>query len=145
MLYGRMLNLPMDLVREPPPGREPVAIEKVYPRWLRDTLRQIHSDARRHRSEVSHKMKQNYDVHASIFRGQPGDRVWLYRPVRQAGQNRKLIRAWDGPYVLVDRINELLVRIEHLTTRKRRVANIQNISRCYDAPQETQSAWLTVV
>ncbi|KAK3915873.1 Retrovirus-related Pol polyprotein from transposon 412 [Frankliniella fusca] len=145
MLYGRMLNLPMDLVREPPPGREPVVLEKDYPRWLRDTLRQIHDDARRHRSEVSLKMKQNYDVHASIFRGQPGDRVWLYRPVRRTGQNRKLIRAWDGPYVVVDRINELLVRIEHLKTRKRRVANIQNVSRCHDAPQDTQSAWLTVV
>jgi hypothetical protein len=134
MLYGRMLNLPADLVREPPPGAAtvPNTPEHEYPRWLRGLLRTIHEEARINRDATSRKIKENYDVHSSIFPGQPGDMVWLYRPTKTPGCNPKLSRNWEGPYLILDRINELLVRIQHTATGKKRITNGQNVAKYTD-------------
>jgi hypothetical protein len=134
MLYGRMLNLPADLAREPPPGPDtiPGSDSHEYPRWLRGLLRTIHEEARINRDTTSRKIKENYDLHSSIFPGQPGDMVWLYRPTRTRHRNSKLSRHWEGPYLILDRINELLVRIQHTLNGKKRIANVQNVAKYTD-------------
>ncbi|KAK3910110.1 Gag-Pol polyprotein [Frankliniella fusca] len=98
MLYGRMLSLPADLAREPPPAAHLPFSESEYPRWLRETMRRIHADAQVMREATSRKYKANYDLSTALFPGKPGDAVWLYRPVRKPGRNPKLAPKWEGPY-----------------------------------------------
>lgn len=46
MLYGRILNLPSDLAREPPPNSRVPTDPFQYPEWLSTIMRRIHDDAR---------------------------------------------------------------------------------------------------
>jgi len=143
MLYGRMLSLPADIAREPPPGPHIPERESDYPFWLRKVMRQIHDEARVARDAASHKYKVTYDLHTALFPGKPGDLVWLYRPTRKRGQNPKLAQKWEGPYMILTRINDLLVRIQHVSTGKKRVTNVQNVAPYVDPDCPVRGAWLT--
>ncbi|KAK3916834.1 Retrovirus-related Pol polyprotein from transposon 412 [Frankliniella fusca] len=143
MLYGRMLSLPADLAREPPPAAHLPFNESEYPRWLRETMRRIHADARVMREATSQKYKVNYDLSTALFPGKPGDAVWLYRPVRKPGRNPKLAPKWEGPYVILERVNDLIVWLQSRTNGKKRMANVQNIAPYVDPDFPVRGSWLT--
>ncbi|KAJ1524628.1 hypothetical protein ONE63_011112 [Megalurothrips usitatus] len=148
MLCGRMLNLPVDLLREPPPGNETCIFNNTtsnYPWWLRDTLRRIHTEARLNREEASRRMKENYDVHTALFPGREGDLVWLYRQTKKRGHNPKLSRRWDGLHLILDRISDLDLRIEDVETGKRRIVNVQDVSPYDTTEAPFRSAWLELL
>ena len=145
MLYGRMLSLPADLAREPPPGPHLYLHERDYPMWLRVIMRRIHQDARVAREQVAHKYKVTYDLHTALFAGKPGDMVWLYRPQRVTGRNPKLATKWEGPYLILDRVSDLLLRIQNVDTGRERVVNVQNVARYTDPECPVRGAWLQVV
>ena len=61
----------------------------------------------------SDQMKAYYDSHG--HEGQPlnkGSAVWLYNPRKKKGLSPKLQRSWEGPYVVIKKINDLVYRIQ---------------------------------
>ncbi|KAK3917800.1 Retrovirus-related Pol polyprotein from transposon 412 [Frankliniella fusca] len=73
----------------------------------------------------------------------PGDAVWLYRPVRKPGRNPKLAPKWAGPYVILERVNDLIVWLQSRTNGKKRMANVQNIAPYVDPDFPVRGSWLT--
>ena len=57
-------------------------------------------------------MKKRYDVRMHKNPYKIGDAVWYYHPKRKVGFNPKLQRPWKGPRIVVDRLNEVLFRIQ---------------------------------
>ena len=41
-----------------------------------------------------------------------GDLVWLHNPQRKKGISPKLRRPWEGPYVAVEQLNDVVYRIQ---------------------------------
>ena len=41
-----------------------------------------------------------------------GDFVWLYTPIKKVGVSPKLQKFWDGPYLVLDRLNDAVYRIQ---------------------------------
>ena len=44
--------------------------------------------------------------------------MWLYNPQREKGKSPKLSRPWEGPYVVAERLNDVLYRIQHAPLAK---------------------------
>ncbi|KAK3929170.1 Gag-Pol polyprotein [Frankliniella fusca] len=106
-------------------------------------MRRIHVDARVMREATSQKYKVNYDLSTALFPVKPGDAVWLHRPVRKPGRNPKLAPKWEGPYVIPERVNDLIVWLQSRTNGKKRMANVQNIAPYVDPDFPVRGSWLT--
>ena len=113
MMFGRSVNLPIDLVIGQPKSNfiaPEYNTEYVYE--LSKKLEQVHQFARKHIALSSNTMKRLYDRSTNFHKYNPGDAVWLYNPVRSKGLNPKLQRPWQGPFTVVERINDVIYRIK---------------------------------
>lgn len=57
-------------------------------------------------------MKRYYDIDTQESKLEVGDPVWLYNPQQKKGLSPKLQKPWQGPYVIIKRINDLIYRIQ---------------------------------
>ena len=111
MMFGRELTLPVDMTLGRPIRDERLcATDHAY--QLEQRLLDIHDFARKHLNISSENMKKRYDVRMHKNPYKIGDAVWYYNPKRKVGFNPKLQRPWKGPMIVVDRLNEVLFRIQ---------------------------------
>ena len=111
MIFGREINLPIDLVLGRPTEENNKSTSE-YVHDLQNKLETVHEMARQNMNISSDLMKRNYDhkIHHKLYsRGEP---VWYYQYQRKVGLNPKFQRPWHGPYVVIDRINDVLYRIK---------------------------------
>lgn len=66
---------------------------------------------------------RNYDKHCSETNLSVGNLVLLYRPKKTVGKCPKLQTFWEGPYVVKERLSEVLYRIELSPSKKTMVVN----------------------
>ena len=59
---------------------------------------------------------------------QVGDRVRLYRPTRRRGISPKLQTCWEGPYLIITRINDVIYRIQRHSRTKMMVVNLHRLA-----------------
>ncbi|KFM63613.1 hypothetical protein X975_19950, partial [Stegodyphus mimosarum] len=60
---------------------------------------------------ATEKMKTRYDTRAAEHRLNERDKVWLWNATRRKGLSPKLQSSWDGPYKVLNRLNDVVVRI----------------------------------
>ena len=113
--FGRELRLPIDLLLGRP---EEVATITDYNETLQQRLEQVHNYARENLRLSSARMKNYYDVRADDATFEAGDAVWLHNPRKKIGHSPKLMRSWEGPYVVTKAINDVVYRIQ-LTQRSK--------------------------
>ena len=56
-----------------------------------------------------------------------GTGVWLHSPQRKKGRSPKLSRNWDGSYVVVKDINDVVVRMKRSRQAKSKVVHINRL------------------
>ncbi|XP_055950844.1 uncharacterized protein K02A2.6-like [Argiope bruennichi] len=110
MLFGRDLRLPADLLFSQPPDAPLVPEE--YVKNLRTRMEEVHHLARDRIGMASEKMKTQYDARATGHNFHEGDQVWLWNPKRRKGLSPKLQTNWEGPYTVLKRLNDVVVRIQ---------------------------------
>uniref|UniRef100_A0A1B0D850 RNA-directed DNA polymerase n=1 Tax=Phlebotomus papatasi TaxID=29031 RepID=A0A1B0D850_PHLPP len=109
MTLGHEIRLPVDLkFGRPMEQEEP----HEYVENLRRRMDAVHQEARKKLCLAAETMKTRYDRNARPreFRGH--DRVWFYNPRRRKGRSPKLQSDWEGPYRVVERINDVVYRIQ---------------------------------
>ena len=126
IVMGRELRLPCDLMFGCPPA-EDVAGED-YGSRLRQRMNDIHERVRLNIQTASDRMKQTYDIRAAEGGFQPGDRVWLHNPQRRRGYSPKLQNSWEGPYTVMDRINDVIYRVQKPPRGKPRVVHFNRLA-----------------
>ncbi|GFW77362.1 kinectin [Trichonephila clavipes] len=57
-------------------------------------------------------MKTRYDARATGHDFHEGDKVWLWNPKCRKGLSPKLQTNWEGPYTVLKRLNDVVVRIQ---------------------------------
>ena len=112
---GRELRLPVDLLLGRP---EDHSVVYEYTEKLQETLEIVHQYARERLQYSSEQMKTYYDLRADDTTYEEGDAVWLYNPRRLPGLTPKFMKPWEGPYVVLKRINDLIYRVQ-LTKRSK--------------------------
>lgn len=111
MMFGREINLPVDLMFGKTPENNELGTHE-YVRELENKISVIHEFARFHMNVSSDTMKRGYDHKIYFKLYNRGDPVWFYQYQRKVGINPKFQRPWHGPYVVTDRINDVLYRIQ---------------------------------
>ncbi|XP_046435631.1 uncharacterized protein LOC124187364 [Neodiprion fabricii] len=126
MLTGRDLRLPSDLEKSVNPS---VTSSQVYFNSVfRQKLDEVHEFARERIRMVSDKTKDRYDIRARNLQFEKGDSVWLFQPRRQQGRCPKLQSNWEGPYFIVDRINDVVFRIRRSPRSKSKVVHLDRLA-----------------
>jgi hypothetical protein len=73
-------------------------------------------------------MKVRYDRLANSAGFQEGDRVWLYLPTRSRGRSPKLQAAWEDPYKVITRINDVVYRIQRHPRSRMMVVHLDRLA-----------------
>ena len=111
VLFGRHAATPLDHLFGLPPRVAPTATNyPEYVQQLRQRIDAAHRYARQHIKGAVQRRRGNYHARKNLF--QPGDWVWLFTPRTTLGESRKLTRYWTGPWEVVERINDLVVKIQ---------------------------------
>lgn len=66
------------------------------------------------------RSKNRYDARHQQVSYAPGDYVWLWTPLRKRGLCQKLLSHYTGPFVVLERINDLNYVIARITANGRR-------------------------
>jgi transposase InsO family protein len=128
LMFGRELNLPIDLLFGRPPNERVESIDD-YVEALEKRLENVYEFARIRTRIASDRMKKRYDVCASDEVFKVGELVWLYNPRRRKGLSPKLMCDWEGPCVIVKQINELLYRVRKSNRDKPRIIHRNRLWR----------------
>ena len=94
-----------------------------YGKQLREILEDVHEKVRKNLLSAGAAMKRRYDKSADIDGFQPGDAVWLYNPRVKKTLSPKLSRPWEGPYRVMERLTDVVYRIQRSPKSKPRVVN----------------------
>ena len=127
MMLGREIKLPIDVWAGRPDDSGMPRNSPMYAQKLQDKMDEVHMFARDNLKISSGAMKQYYDTKAMATRYDVGTGVWLYNPQRKKGRSPKLSRNWDGPYVVVKHINDVVVRIKRSRQSKPKVVHINRL------------------
>jgi len=142
MMFGREINLPVDLVFGKPVNDYDSTKSTIdYAYELETVLNEIHDYARSKINLASNSMKKIYDhkIHKNQFN--VGDAVWYYQYHRKVGLNPKLQRPWHGPYVVVKRLNDVLYRIKLSSKAKAKVVHHDKLKPYVG---DNQPPWFTI-
>ena len=123
LMFGREVNVPIDLLFGRPPGSKETETVDHHVDQLETRMENVNEFARTRIRIASDRMKRRYDVGSTTEKFQCGDAVWLYNPQRKKGLSPKLSTDWEGPYLVVKQINDLLYRIQKSPRGKSRVVH----------------------
>ena len=121
MIFGREVRLPIHLLFSPPDidkGSEEVS---DYAQTLQDKIKRLHRYAREHLNIESERQRQNYDQRLNLRTYNRGNAVWFYNPKRKNKISPCLQCPWQGPYVLLKRISDVVYRIQETHQSKPKV------------------------
>uniref|UniRef100_A0A096MCA9 Integrase catalytic domain-containing protein n=1 Tax=Poecilia formosa TaxID=48698 RepID=A0A096MCA9_POEFO len=119
LMLGRELRTPAELSFGRPPDAPAVPAGPEYARKLQDRLEIAHAFARRQQEQAGVRQKRNYDVRAKGRHFTAGELVWVYNPRRKKGRCPKLDSQWVGPCRVLERMGEVVYRVQMPHNRRR--------------------------
>ena len=113
LMFGRELNVPLDLLLGWP--------QAETPSWgLRASIATAHDFAPNHHQAGRQWMKRRDDIRSDAFTFRMAELLWLYNAQHKNGNCPKLTRPWEGPCVVVQRLNTRELTNRRLLSRRRR-------------------------
>ena len=134
LMLGRELEVPLDVITERPPDASPLKTD--YAQAVQKRLASAHDLARRHLNKAAVRQKRNYDKRLS---GRPfviGDSVWLHNVRRKKGRNAKLDCPWEGPYLVISVLSDVVYRIQKSRKAKPKVVHSDRLKPYLGPPLE---------
>ena len=129
MMFGRELKLPVDLWQERTSSGEQTMDGNEHAEMLQNRLGEVHNFARENIDLNVRGMKQRYDLKSAQKRYPSGSGVWLHTVQQKKGRSPKLSMRWEGPYVVVKHLNDVVVRIKKGPRAKAKVVHVNNIKK----------------
>ena len=111
----------MDAITEAPPDAQQLKTD--YAQAVKKRLASAHDLAIRHLNEAAIRQKRNYDKRLA---GRPFtvvDSVWLHNVRRKKGRNAKLDCPWEGPYLVISVLSDVVYRIQKSRKAKPKVVH----------------------
>ena len=127
MMLGREMRVPIDLWSGKPEEEIGHRTSTQYAQDLEEKLERVHVIARENLEKSSAAMKRRYDSKVCGFRFDEGAGVWLHCTMRKKGKSPKIMKRWDGPYVVINHLNDVIVRIQRGLRAKPKVVHVNRL------------------
>ena len=118
MVFGDEMRMPLDIMSAIPPSddngdQSHDKNEHYYVAKIRDELEKVHEIARDNLQKAAIRQKEYYDRNIKEIKYCAGDLVRRWQPQVMKGAKRKLTRNWTGPWVIVEKLTDVLFKIKH--------------------------------
>ena len=127
MMLGREMRVPIDLWSGKPEEEIGHRTSTQYAQDLEEKLERVHVIARKNLEKSSAAMKRRYDSKVCGSRFDEGVGVWLHCTMRKKGKSPKIMKRWDGPYVVINHLNDVIVRIQRGLRAKPKVVHVNRL------------------
>jgi transposase InsO family protein/predicted aspartyl protease len=128
LMLGRDVRLPLTAVVPTPAEEDGEAVEyETYVDAMQEKSRKAHDVARKHLRKAATHQKQQYDQKADKSGLDEGQAVWLWDPSRKRGVCPKLTSKWKGPFVIVQKIDDLLYKIQKNPRANAKVVHLNRL------------------
>ena len=109
LTIGREVRLPAELVFSSKNTCDGLNITSYgeYVDKLRQKMQYAHEVARKHLSCSAKRSKEIYDTKISVNQYQVGDVVWLLQEARHVSECQKLVRIYEGPYLVIRKYSDI--------------------------------------
>ncbi|KAJ8915558.1 hypothetical protein NQ315_012442 [Exocentrus adspersus] len=87
----------------------------------------LNAEVRQKLKLESDRLKTRYDLRVNTGGFQVGE-VWLYNPKRTKGKSPKLQKSWEGPYIVVTRLNDVVYRILKNPQAKMKIVHLGRLT-----------------
>lgn len=113
MVYGEEMRFPIDFITEKLniEGRERTFVTE-YVANLEDRLSEAHKIARLNLGISAERQKLIYDAGVKSKRYSVGDMVWRNQKKNVVGRKSKIARHWSGPWVICEKLSDVLFKIK---------------------------------
>jgi len=113
LMFGREVRLPVEVMLGSHGSQGgPISSYGDYVAKLKTKMQKAHLVCRKHLEISAKRQKAYYDTKQSFYKYKPGDAIWYLNEKRIEGICPKLQLAYDGPWIVVDRINDLDYRVQ---------------------------------
>ena len=137
LMFGREARLPIDLQLNLP--AEDLSSNNPA-KQLENRLSRAYSYIKSHMQGAHKRQKLNYDKQATNGSYRVHDQVWLHNPVVPRGASRKLHCPWQGPFRIVQRIGNVLYKIQdEKKLKKCRVVHFNRLKPFRQRPESLSS------
>ena len=132
MLFGREVNLPLDLAF----GVDLEESERSdshdhYVSALQDRLRQAYAIARKALAKSVTRNKRAYDLRSRPKQYEEGQWVWYYYPRRYVGRSPKFQRLFTGPYLIIKLLGPVNVVLKKGPKANPFVTHVDKLKLCH--------------
>lgn len=111
VLFGQEMVLPIDIIMNVE-AQERFSTVNGYVERVAGSLSTVLEAVKRHQARASEHQKIYFDFKAQCQYYEVGELVWLKNKARRKGVSPKLQKRFKGPYRIVERISEVLYRIQ---------------------------------
>ena len=114
LVYGQEMKFPLDIISERIEQDEPQSeFASDYANKLEERLREAHEIAREHLKVSSERQKFQYDGNVKEKIYSDGQLVWRNQKQNIPGKKAKICKNWTGPWVIINKLSDVLYRIQH--------------------------------
>ena len=135
ILYGENIVLPIDILTDniAEEGTVETDISGFVPQ-LQSNLKRIHAFVRNNLSKSAEKQKKHYDSHVKEICYNVGDLVWRNQKKTVPGVKTKITRHWTGPWIITEKLCDILFRIKHSDSSPSLIMHGDNLKK-YHGPK----------
>ena len=137
IMYGENIVLPVDILTNNASAsdtNENQGNVNGFVPTLQSNLKRIHAYVRKNLSKSAEKQKKHYDAHVKELKYAVGDLVWRNQKKTLPGVKTKITRHWTGPWIISEKLCDVLFRIRHSDSSPSVIIHGDNLKR-YHGPK----------
>lgn len=116
--FGRELKLPIDLVYGQVPTETCQESYHEFVDQVKTNLEVVHEKAKKKMILANKSQKQKYDTKTNQNKYTPGQHVGIASKIRTKGKCPKLQVHWNGPYIVLSTISDLVHKVKRSKAEK---------------------------
>lgn len=130
LVYGEEMLVPLDIMTENiPENRDSEVNKSQYATDLSAKMRKMYELVRENLKEAACRQKKQYDCRVTEYNYSVGDKVWRNQWQSPPGIKASIRRHWTGPWMVVEKLCDVLFRIKHSATSPSVVIHGDNLKR----------------
>jgi transposase InsO family protein len=129
IMLGKETRLPADILYDKIEDTQEQLNVGEYTENLRVTLTKAHKIARKHLEKAYNRQKDQYNQPNRHQFFKPGDSVMILNEARKIGESKKLQPLYLGPVVVLEKINDLLYRIQMDEKGSQKCLNVDKMKK----------------